>query len=230
VSLNLPNAISAARIAAAPFLLVLPFIPSAAMRFVAFALFVFAGLTDYWDGLLARRHKMVSDLGRMLDPLADKFLLVGTIIPVYLLMRPRAHWLARFLGVEPDPYAHPFLTPLGEFDLPWWIVAIVLGREVAMTVLRTAAAKRGVIIDALASAKWKTTLLSIWIGAAYFWFFLATLAQSRHWSGVGWRVVAESVGIAGMIAMIGGVTLALYSFGVYVRRYGNVFSRQPAAR
>jgi phosphatidylglycerophosphate synthase len=230
MSLNLPNAISAARIAAAPFLLVLPFVPSAAMRLVAFILFVFAGLTDYWDGLLARRHKMISDLGRLLDPLADKFLLVGTIIPVYLLMRPRVHWLARLLGVESDPQAYPFLTPFGEFDLPWWIVAIVLGREVAMTVFRTAAAKRGVIIDAIASAKWKTTLLAIWIGAAYFWFFAATLAQSRAWSGQAWTIIADVIGIVGLTTMVGGVTLALYSFGVYVRRYGNVFSRQTVAR
>jgi phosphatidylglycerophosphate synthase len=109
-------------------------------------------------------------------------------------------------------------------------VAIVLGREVAMTVFRTAAAKRGVIIDAIASAKWKTVMLSIWIGAAYFWFFAATLAHSRGWSGAAWTVVADVIGIVGLTTMVGGVTLALYSFGVYVRRYGNILSRQTVSR
>src|SRR5919106_1533523 len=91
--MNLPNTISAARIAAAPFLVLLPFVPSAELRLVAFALFVMAGISDYWDGRIARDRKLVTDLGRMLDPLADKLLLLATMVPVYLMMRPRVHWI-----------------------------------------------------------------------------------------------------------------------------------------
>lgn len=228
--MNLPNAISAARIAAAPFLLVLPFVPSVALRFVAFALFVLTGITDYLDGMLARRRKLVTDLGRMLDPLADKFFLLATIIPVYLLMQPRLHPFAPLLGVESDPRAYPFVTPVGEFDLPFWILAVVLSRELLMIVFRSVAARRGVVIGASPAAKWKTALQSVWIGAAYFWFFAATLAIARQWSGGLWSAVAQFIGIVGVVSMAGAVTLALYSLAVYLRRHGSVLSRQTATR
>lgn len=228
--MNLPNAISAARIASAPFLLVLPFVPSSEMRLVAFVLFVIAGLTDYWDGVIARNRAMVTDLGRMLDPLADKILLVATLVPVYLLMQPRVHWVARALGVESDPQAYPFVTPFGEFALPWWILAAVLGREFIMTVFRYVAGRRGVVIAALPVAKWKTTFQAIWAGGAYFWFFAATAAVERGWTAPWWNVAANTVGVIGVAAMVSAVTLTLYSLGVYLRRFGSVLTRQAAAR
>jgi len=228
--MNLPNAISAARIASAPFLLVLPFVPSSEMRLVAFVLFVIAGITDYWDGMIARNRAMVTNLGRMLDPLADKILLVATLIPVYLLMQPRVHWVARALGVESDPQSYPFITPFGEFGLPWWILAAVLGRELAMTIFRFVAARRGIVIGAIPAAKWKTTFQVIWIGGAYFWFFAATAATERHWTQPSWSLAANAIGIIGIIAMVSAVTLTMYSLGVYLRRYGSVLTRQAAAR
>lgn len=228
--MNLPNTISAIRIAATPFLLVLPFMPSAGMRLLAFVLFVLAGLTDYWDGMIARSRALVTDLGRMLDPLADKLLLLATIVPVYLLMQPRVHWAARLFNIEPDTRAYPFATPFGEFDLPIWILAIVLGREAAMTVFRFLASRRGVVIAAIASAKWKTTFQVIWIGAAYFWFFAATLAADRGWGGAAWDAAAGTIGVVGVVAMTGAVALTLFSLGVYVRRFGAVLTRQAAAR
>jgi CDP-diacylglycerol--glycerol-3-phosphate 3-phosphatidyltransferase len=227
---NLPNAISAARIAAAPFLLVLPFVPSVPMRLLAFVLFVLAALTDYLDGMLARRRKLVTDLGRVLDPLADKFFLLATIVPVYLLMRPRMHVLAPLVGVESDPRAYPFVTPVGEFDLPFWILALVLGREFIMTIFRGLVARRGVVIGASVAAKWKTALQAIWIGAAYFWFFAATLALARDWAGAAWQAAAVFIGTVGVVCMTGAVALALYSLAVYVRRHGSVLSRQTVTR
>jgi CDP-diacylglycerol---glycerol-3-phosphate 3-phosphatidyltransferase len=228
--MNLPNTISAARIAATPFLLVLPFVPSSGMRLVAFVLFVLAGLTDYWDGVIARSRAQVTDLGRMLDPLADKLLLVATIIPVYLLMQPRAHWVARTFNLEADTRSYPFVTPFGDFNLPLWILLAVLARELLMTLFRFLAARRGVVIAAIASAKWKTTFQAIWIGAAYFWFFITTLAFERGWGGTAWEATAYTVGIIGLIAMTGAVALTLFSLVVYVRRFGAVLVRQTAAR
>jgi CDP-diacylglycerol--glycerol-3-phosphate 3-phosphatidyltransferase len=228
--MNLPNAISAARIASAPFLLVLPFVPSSDMRLVAFILFVIAGLTDYWDGAIARNRALVTDLGRMLDPLADKILLLATLVPVYLLMQPRVHWVARALDVESDPQAYPFTTPFGEFSLPWWILAAVLGRELAMTIFRFVAARRGVVIGAIPAAKWKTTFQAIWIGGAYFWFFAATAAAEGDWTQPWWTVAAGTIGLIGVTAMVGAVILTMYSLVVYLRRYGSVLTRHAAAR
>lgn len=225
--MNLPNSLSAARIATAPFLLVLPFIPSVAMRLLGFVLYIAAAVTDYWDGKLARTHKQETNLGRMLDPLADKILLLATLVPIYLMMQHRYHWLARFLGVEADPRAYPFETFFGPVGLPWWILAAVLGRELFMTLFRTAAAKRGVIIAAIGPAKWKTGFQATWIGAAYFWLFASTLATDAHWGGAAWNAFALFNGMVGLGSMAGAVILTMYSLALYMRRYSYVFARQP---
>lgn len=225
--MNLPNSLSAARIATAPFLLVLPFIPSVAMRFAGFVLYIAAAITDYWDGRLARTRKLETNLGRMLDPLADKILLVATLIPVYLMMQPRYHWLARFLGVEADPRAYPFETFFGSVGLPWWILAAVLGRELFMTLFRAAAARRGVVIAAIGPAKWKTGFQATWIGAAYFWLFASTLAAEAQWGGSAWHSFALFNGMVGLGSMTGAVVLTMYSLALYMRRYSYVFARQP---
>lgn len=228
--MNLPNSLSAARIATAPFLLVLPFIPSTAMRLTAFILYVLAAVTDYLDGRFARTRKMETNLGRMLDPLADKILLIATLVPVYLLMQHRYHWLARFLGVEPDPRAYPFETIFGPFGLPWWILAAVVGRELFMTLFRSAAARRGVVIAAIGPAKWKTVFQAIWIGAAYFWFFASTAASEYNLGGAAWHAFALFNGMVGLLSMTGAVVLTMYSLALYMRRYFYVFARQPTTR
>ncbi len=225
--MNLPNSLSAARIATAPFLLILPFVPSVAMRLLGFLLYIAAAVTDYWDGRLARTRKLETNLGRMLDPLADKILLVATLVPVYLLMQHRYHWLARFLGVEADPRAYPFETFFGSIGLPWWILAAVLGRELFMTLFRSAAARRGVIIAAIGPAKWKTGFQATWIGAAYFWLFASTLATEAQWGGAGWHAFALFNGMVGLVSMTGAVVLTMYSLALYMRRYSYVFARQP---
>lgn len=225
--MNLPNSLSAARIATAPFLLILPFVPSVAMRLLGFLLYIAAAVTDYWDGRLARTRKLETNLGRMLDPLADKILLVATLVPVYLLMQHRYHWLARLLGVEADPRAYPFETFFGSIGLPWWILAAVLGRELFMTLFRSAAARRGVVIAAIGPAKWKTGFQATWIGAAYFWLFASTLATEAQWGGAGWQAFALFNGMVGLVSMTGAVVLTMYSLALYVRRYSYVFARQP---
>jgi CDP-diacylglycerol---glycerol-3-phosphate 3-phosphatidyltransferase len=225
---NLPNTLSALRIAATPFLLVLPFVPSALMRLSAFLLFVATGLSDYWDGVIARSRALITDLGRMLDPLADKFFLLATIVPVYVLMLPPAHWAARTFSLEPRAY--PFVTPLGEINLPLWVVAVVVGREALMTLFRFLAARRGVVISAVPAAKLKTTMQSVWLGGAYFWLFAATLAAEQGWTGPVWYTAANAIGVIGVLAMTAAVALTLYSLGVYLRRYGSVLVRQTAAR
>jgi len=222
---NLPNAVTAARIAVTPLIAWLPLAPSSALRFTAFTLFVLAAVTDYVDGRLARSRKQETDLGRLLDPLADKLLLVATIVPMYLLMRPTA-------TTEPWPMRAlenvlPFRTPFGDVPLAWWMVAVVLGRELFMTIFRQAAARRGVVISAIGPAKWKTGFQSVWVGAAYFWFFAATVAAARGWDSPGWNAFASFNGIVGVGAMVGALALTLYSLVLYLRTYGRVFTRTP---
>jgi phosphatidylglycerophosphate synthase len=223
---NLPNAVTAARIAVTPLIAWLPLAPSSALRLTAFVLFVVAAVTDYVDGRLARSRKQETDLGRLLDPLADKLLLLATIIPMYLLMRPTAH------STEPWPTKAlenvlPFRTPFGDVSLAWWIVAVVVGRELFMTIFRQAAARRGVVISAIGPAKWKTGFQSVWVGAAYFWFFAATFAATHHWDTPAWNAFAYFNGIVGVGAMVGALALTLYSLVLYLRTYGRVFTGTP---
>ena len=224
--MNLPNAVTVARIAVTPLIAWLPLTPSASLRFMAFTLFVLAAVTDYVDGRLARSRKQETDLGRLLDPLADKLLLVATIVPMYLLMRPSAHtsdpWPAKALDS-----VLPFRTPFGDVGLPLWIVAVVLGRELFMTIFRQAAARRGVVIAAIGPAKWKTGFQSLWVGSAYFWFFAATLAATHSWDTGSWNGFAYFNGVVGVSAMIGSLALTVYSLALYLRTYGRVFTRTP---
>ena len=205
--MNLPNALTVGRIAATPLIAILPFASSWTLRLVAFALFTAAAVTDYVDGKLARSRKEETDLGRLLDPLADKLLLVGTFIPMYLLAP-----------------TFPFVTPAGPVGLAWWVVVIVLGRELFMTIFRQAAARRGVVIAAIGPAKWKTGFQLMWQGCAYCWFFAATLAAARGWSNAAWRDFAVFNGTVGTIMMTAAVVLTLYSLAVYLRSFGSIFA------
>ena len=86
------------------------------MRLTAFVLFIVAAVTDYVDGQLARSRKQETDLGRLLDPLADKLLLWRRSCRCIVLMRPSARseesWASRVLD-----NVLPFLTPLGDVPL-----------------------------------------------------------------------------------------------------------------
>lgn len=192
------------------------------VRLVAFALYIVAAVTDYYDGKLARTRNLVTDLGRLLDPLADKLLLFATLIPMYILMSPRD---AGKVFSDELHGGFAFVTPFGSLGLPTWVLLTVLGREVFMTIFRQVAARRGVVIGAIGPAKWKTGFQSTWVGAAYFWFFAATAAERNGWSGPAWEAFAYFNGFVGAITMIGAVFLTIYSLGLYLRRYRQVFIR-----
>ena len=226
--MNLPNAVTAGRIAITPLIAWLPLSPSSTLRFAAFILFVLAAVTDYVDGQLARSRKQETDLGRLLDPLADKLLLVATSIPMFVLMRATMHatdsWPAKALNNE-----LPFRTPFGDVPLTWWVLAIVLGRELFMTLFRQIAARRGVVIAAIGPAKWKTALQLIWTGSAYCWFWMATVAANNRWDNTPWNAFANFNGLVGVATMTGSVALTLYSLVLYLQRYGRVFTGAPVS-
>ena len=127
--INLPNMITIFRIVLVPVLfLLLFFSPGKLQSFFAGLVFSVASISDCVDGYLARRMNLVTDFGKFLDPLADK-ILVG----VALIM----------------------MIPLGR--IPLWIVVIILGREVMVTLLRVISLKNGnTVIEASMTGKYKT--------------------------------------------------------------------------
>ena len=222
--MNLPNAITVGRILVAPLIAALPFISSPVVRLAAFVVYIIAAVSDYYDGKLARTRNLITDLGSLLDPLADKLLLFATLIPMFVLMSPADDLFAPTPESLGAAHEFPFATPWGLVALPWWIVAIVLGRELFMTIFRHLAARRGVVIAAIESAKWKTGFQSVWVGAAYFWFFAATLAAANGWSNSQWRAFSYLNGAVGIVTMVAALFLTLYSLLAYLKRFGRVFT------
>ena len=82
---TLPNLITVTRIALTPVIFALIFVPTFSARLTAFVLFLIAAFSDLWDGHLARKYGWISDFGKLVDPIADKLLLVATFLPVYIL-------------------------------------------------------------------------------------------------------------------------------------------------
>lgn len=239
--LNLPNAITVGRIAATPVIATLVINSAWQPRLSAWVLFVVAASTDYVDGKLARERGLVTNLGKLLDPLADKLLLVATLLPMYWLMRdalfdtlPTSNAWAAGATVGPvvasaagSRLVYPFVTPLGLVGLPVWILGVVVLRELLMTVFRQFAARQGIVIAALGPAKLKTAFQMIWVGAAFFWFMASSAAREYRWTGQLWNAFAHFNGIVGTVSMALAIMLTLYSMGLYLRRYGPVV-RQAA--
>ncbi|MCH7716810.1 MAG: CDP-alcohol phosphatidyltransferase family protein, partial [Gemmatimonadetes bacterium] len=126
---TLPNILTLSRIALTPVIALLPFINGWVPKLMALLVFLAAAISDFYDGRLARERDEVTDLGKLLDPLADKLLLFATLVPIY--------WITRY--------------PLRQYEIPWWgnlplmVALLLVGREIAMTVFRQVAKTRGVV-------------------------------------------------------------------------------------
>ncbi|MCL2009698.1 MAG: CDP-diacylglycerol--glycerol-3-phosphate 3-phosphatidyltransferase [Synergistaceae bacterium] len=140
--LNLPNTISLVRVFLAPLVLLLlslkinirvPYLPDLGGGyitwgdFLAGGVFIVAALTDSLDGYIARKHKLVTTLGKFIDPLADKVLVIAAMVALVELRR-----------------------------VPAWIVVVIITREFVVTGLRLVASAEGVVIAASRGGKVKT--------------------------------------------------------------------------
>jgi CDP-diacylglycerol---glycerol-3-phosphate 3-phosphatidyltransferase len=188
---TLPNAITVGRIVMAAGVAILVFIPAFTPRLLAFLLFLAAAFSDLWDGYLARKYGWVSDFGKLVDPLADKLLLAATVIPFYILSH------------GPGPVGEiPFWGPL-----PAWVLLVIFGREILITLIRAYAARRGVVIPAGTPGKYKAVFQNIFAGSVLFWYALETRALERGWGGAFWRFWELFHG--GVVALMLWIALAL---------------------
>jgi CDP-diacylglycerol---glycerol-3-phosphate 3-phosphatidyltransferase len=201
---TIPNAITVGRVVLAPVVFFLILMDGFWPRILAFLLFLAAAFSDLWDGYLARKHGWVSDFGKLMDPLADKLLVVATFVPFYLISNP------------PTPTGHfPYW---GAF--PWWVLAVIFGREVLVTAVRQVAARRGRVIPAGPEGKLKAVFQNIFCGATIFWFALQSAALTHGWTGVFWdRWQAWLHAPVVLISLVIALVLTVYSMLVYLVKW-----------
>jgi len=180
--------------------------PGTGARFGAFALFVLAALSDVWDGYLARRYDLITDVGKLLDPFADKLLLVVTFVPFYIISHR---------GSEVD------LIP-GLGAMPMWVMIVILGRELFITLFRQYAVQRGVVIAAGKSGKHKALFQSLFVGGLLLLYPLRLVAESRGWEGIEWRVWSQFNGAWVLITLAVAIVLTVYSMFDYLWSYRSV--------
>lgn len=144
---HLPNFLTLFRIAVIPPMVLILLSPSRQACFIATLLFAIASITDWLDGYLARRMEIVTVLGKFLDPIADKLLVMAALIMIL-------------------PYER----------VPAWMVLVILGREIIITGLRGIASSEGIVIAASRLGKYKTifqlvAILGLLLHYDYYWFF-----------------------------------------------------------
>lgn len=127
--MNLPNKLTVARMIAVPFFIVLYLYD---FKIAAFVLFIAASFTDMLDGKIARKHNLVTNFGKIMDPLADKILVYSA-----------------------------FCLMVQSGLVPAWMFIIILAREFVVSGMRTVAASEGIVIAAGMSGKIKTVLQMI---------------------------------------------------------------------
>ncbi|GGJ78507.1 CDP-diacylglycerol--glycerol-3-phosphate 3-phosphatidyltransferase [Agromyces bauzanensis] len=173
---NLPNAVTVVRILIAPlffWMLLADGGQDGWLRWAAAAVFIVGISTDSLDGYLARSRGLVTDLGKLLDPIADKLLTSGALV---------------------------CLSILGE--LPWWVTAIIVVREVGITVWRFWELGRGNVVPASSGGKLKTLVQSFAIS-----FALAPL----------WTLFGDWIHWVNGVLMTAAVILTVWSGLLYVR-------------
>lgn len=201
---TLPNTLTAARIALTPVIALLPFVNGYVPKLIAIVVFLAAAISDIYDGRLARARDEITDLGKILDPLADKLLLIAALIPIY--------WITRY--------------PMQQYEIPWWgslplwVAVLLLGREAFMTVFRQVAKRRGVVIAAAGPGKLKTIIQDTFIGATIAWFAWKDMAAAFGWRS-GWfgEFWEQFHGTFVAVTLAGAILITVYSLGVYLYRY-----------
>ena len=134
--MNLPNKLTVLRVLMIPFFVVFMITPLAEGngKYIALALFCIASLTDMLDGKIARKHNLVTNFGKFMDPLADKLLVCSALICMIELR-----------------------------ELPAWMVIIIISREFIISGFRLVASDNGVVIAASYWGKFKTTFQMLMI-------------------------------------------------------------------
>jgi len=150
IPMNLPNQLTLLRLLLVPVFVALLTIDHAAAYAAAYVVFTVATITDYFDGKIARARGLVTNFGKLLDPLADKVLIAAAFVMAMLIP---------------------------ELWVPGWTVIAVLAREFIVTGMRSLAASEGLVIAANQWGKAKMVLQAAWV---FIFFALAVVVRGVH--------------------------------------------------
>lgn len=148
--MNLPNQLTLLRLVLVPVFVALLSIDHAGAYAAAYLVFTIATITDYFDGKIARERNLVTNFGKLLDPIADKVLIAAAFVMAMLLP---------------------------ELWVPGWTVIAVLAREFVVTGMRSLAASEGLVIAANQWGKAKMVLQAAWV---FIFFALAVIVRATH--------------------------------------------------
>ena len=202
---TLPNILTLARIGLTPVIALLPFISGYWPKVIAFFTFIAVACTDIIDGWLARKYNQVSELGQLLDPIADKLMLFAMLVPIF--------WITR----------HP--TILVDYRIPWWgsvpvwALVLLVGRELLITAFRFFAKRRGIVIPAVGAGKLKAAVQNVFIGATIAWFAWKDWLASHKFAGWFRTFWDQFHGALVSITLGVAIILTVYSLAVYLYRY-----------
>lgn len=208
---NLPNTITTMRVILAPLVAALLLQPRASARLVAGIVFLVAALSDLVDGALARRRGEITDFGKLVDPIADKLLLVATLVPFWILTnnQPELGGLPIFGGI------------------PLWTLIVFFGREIVVTILRTRAARQGTIVPAMPIGKYKALAQSVFSGSMIAWLAFRTAQIEHGWEGGFARFWEVLNGWFTTISLSIALLLTVVSLIVYVGAFRHIAQESP---
>lgn len=185
--------------------------PHPAPRLIAFVVFVLAAVSDLWDGHVARTRGQVTSFGKLVDPLADKLLLMSALIPLYAINAGQA--------------GSATLPVFGV--IPLWAVAVLLGRELLISLLRALAARRGRVVEARRLGKRKAVAQNIFIGAAILWVAFLTPGFGAP-DAVLWRHFSTFHGWFTTVFLTAALVLTVASAALYAGTFSRILAgRNP---
>lgn len=151
-AVNLPNAITLSRLVLTAVFVIAVGFPGNPGYAIALVTFSVAAATDWLDGYLARKMGLVTPLGKLLDPLADKILVCAAFV---------------FFSAQ----------PVGSYHCPVWVTALIIAREFLVTGLRQIAVEAGQVLAADGLGKWKTTFQLIFSITGLVWLTFSSMAD-----------------------------------------------------
>lgn len=140
--MNLPNKLTVLRMLMVPLFVLFMYLDIPGNYLIAFILFIVASITDALDGMIARKYNLITDFGKLMDPLADKLLVIAAL-----------------------------MSFIDAGFVPGWIVFIIVARELSVSIMRAVAASEGKVIAAGGSGKIKTIVQMIAIVVLLFGAF-----------------------------------------------------------